>query len=149
MVVLSASGTGRIVVLPDPYSMIASKIRIKESHTGFVFKIHIPDSLSRFRYRIRIQDSHSRFVFKLMPASMNECMPGGTMQGFFSVADEGCPFDALCRVSFRGNMLRSYQGPMRGVLPGDDVGCPSGTYAECPFGSLSRVSVRGRCHRSS
>ena len=48
------------------------------------------------------------------------------MQGFFSVADEGCPFDALCRVSFRGNMLRSYQGPMRSVLSGDDVGCPSG-----------------------
>ncbi len=66
------------------------------------------------------------------------------MQGFFSVADEGCPFDALCRVSFRGNMLRSYQGPMRSVLSGDDVGCPSGTYAECPFGSLSRVSVRGQ-----
>ena len=133
MVVLSASGTGRIVVLPDPYSMIASKIRIKESHTGFVFKIHIPDSLSRFRYRIRIQDSHSRFVFKLMPASMNECMPGGTMQGFFSVADEGCPFDALCRVSFRGNMLRSrgrcgvsfrelcgvsFREPQQGLRPG-------------------------------
>ena len=136
MVVLSASGTGRIVVLPDPYSMIASKIRIKDSDTGFAVKVHIQDSLSRF-------------VFKLMPSSMNECMPGGAMQGIFSVADEGCPFDALCRVSFRGNMLRSYQGPMRGVLPGDDVGCPSGTYAECPFGSLSRVSVRGRCHRSS
>lgn len=84
-----------------------------------------------------------------MPSSMNECMPGGAMQGIFPVADEGCPFDALCRVSFRGNMLRSYQGPMWGVLPGDDVGCPSGTYAECPFGSLSRVCVRGRCHRSS
>ena len=25
-----------------------------------------------------------------------------------------------------GNMLRSYQGPMRSVLSGDDVGCPSG-----------------------
>ena len=79
-----------------------------------------------------------------MPSSMNECMPGAAMQGFFSVADEGCPFDALCRVSFRGNMLRSYQGPMRSVLSGGDVGCPSGTYAECPFGSLSRVSVRGQ-----
>ena len=32
---------------------------------------------------------------------------------------------------------------MRSVLSGDDVGCPSGAYAECPFGSLSRVSVRG------
>ena len=46
MVVLSASGTGRIVVLPDPYSMIASKIRIKDSDTGFVFKIRIQDSYS-------------------------------------------------------------------------------------------------------
>ena len=118
MVVLSASVTGRIVALPNPNSMIASKIRIKDSDTGFVFKVHIPDSLSRFTYQIRIHDSHTRFVFKLMPSSMNECMPGGAMQGFFSVAYEGCPFDALCRVSFRGNMLRSYQGPMRGVLPG-------------------------------
>ena len=107
MVVLSASGTGRIVVLPDPYSMIASKIRIQDSHTGFAYQIRIPDSDSRFTYQIRIHDSHTRFVFKLMPSSMNECMLGGAMQGFFSVADEGCPFDALCRVSFRGNMLRS------------------------------------------
>ena len=142
MVVLSASGTGRIVVLPDPYSMIASKIRIKESHTGFVFKIHIPDSLSRFRYRIRIQDSHSRFVFKLMPSSMNECMPGGAMQGFFSVAYEGCPFDALCRVSFRGNMLRSrgrcgvsFREPMKCLLPG--------TYEGSPSRGRWRVSFRG------
>ena len=104
MVALSASGTGRIVVLPDSYSMIASKIRIQDSHTGFVFKIHISDSYPRFTYRIHIQDSHSRFVFKLMPSSMNGCMPGGAMQGIFSVADEGCPFDALCRVSFRGPM---------------------------------------------
>ena len=113
MVALSASGTGRIMVLPDPNSMIASKIRIPDSHTEFVLMIHIPDSLSRFTYQIRIQESHtrfvfkihiqdsySRFVFKLMPSSMNECMPGGAMQGIFSVADEGCPFDALCRVSF-------------------------------------------------
>ena len=139
MVALSASGTGRIMVLPDPNSMIASKIRIKDSHTGFavkihiqdshtrfVFKIHITDSYSRFAYRIRIQVSHNRFVFKLMPSSMNECMPGGAMQGIFSVADEGCPFDSLCRVSFRGNMLRSYQGPMRGVLPGADEVSPPG-----------------------
>ena len=55
MVVLSASGTGRIVVLPDPYSMIASKIRIQDSHNRFAFKVHIPDSYSRFTYRIRIQ----------------------------------------------------------------------------------------------
>ena len=55
MVVLSASGTGRIVVLPDPYSMIASKIRIQDSHTGFAFKIHIPDSYSRFTFKLRIQ----------------------------------------------------------------------------------------------
>lgn len=41
MVVLSASGTGRIVVLPDPYSMIASKIRIQDSDTRFAFKIRI------------------------------------------------------------------------------------------------------------
>ena len=106
--------------------MIASKIRIQDSHTGFAFKIHIQDSHTRFTYKIRIQDSHSRFVFKLMPSSMNECMLGGAMQGFFSVADEGCPFDALCRVSFRGNMLRSYQGPMRGVLPGADEVSPPG-----------------------
>ena len=46
MVVLSASGTGRIVVLPDPFSMIASKIRIQDSDTGLVFMIHIPDSYS-------------------------------------------------------------------------------------------------------
>ena len=104
MVALSASGTGRIVVLPDPFSMIASKIRIKDSDTRFSFKIRIPDSqsrftfkirfqdsLSRFTYQIRIQESHTRFVFKLMPSSMNEYMPGGTMQGIFSVADEGCP----------------------------------------------------------
>lgn len=96
MVVLSASGTGRIVVLPDPNSIIASKIRIKDSDTGFVFKVHIPDSLSRFTYRIRIQDSHSRFVFKLMPSSMNEYMQGGAMQCIFSVADEGCPSGGIC-----------------------------------------------------
>ena len=41
MVVLSASGTGRIVALPNPNSMIASKIRSHDSHTGFVFKIRI------------------------------------------------------------------------------------------------------------
>ena len=104
MVALSASGTGRIVVLPDPYSMIASKIRIQDSDTRFAIKIHIPDSYSRFTYRIRVHDSLNRFVFKLMPSSMNGCMPGGAMQGIFSVADEGCPFDALCRVSFRGQM---------------------------------------------
>ena len=102
MVVLSASVTGRIVALPDPYSMIASKIRIQDSHTGFAVKIHIPDSHTRFVFKIHIQDSHSRFVFKLMPSSMNECMPGGAMQCIFPVADEGCHFDALCRVSFRG-----------------------------------------------
>lgn len=83
MVVLLSSGTGRIVALPNPNSMIASKIRFQDSHTGFVFKIHI-------------QDSYSRFVFKLMPSSMNECMPGGTMQGIFSVADEGCPSGGIC-----------------------------------------------------
>ena len=68
MVVLSASVTGRIVALPNPNSMIASKIHIQDSDTGFVcrirsqgshigfaFKIHIPDSLSRFTYQIRIQ----------------------------------------------------------------------------------------------
>ena len=115
MVVLSSSVTGRIVALPDPYSMIASKIRIQDSHTGFAvkvhiqdshtrfaFMIHIPDSYPRFTYQIRIQDSHTGFVSKLMPSSMNECMLGGAMQGIFPVADEGCPFDALCRVSFRG-----------------------------------------------
>ena len=59
MVVLSASGTGRIVVLPDPYSMIASKIRIKDSDTGFAVKVHIQDSLSRFAFKIHIPDSHS------------------------------------------------------------------------------------------
>ena len=92
MVVLSVSGTGRIVVLPDPFSMIASKIRIKDSDTRFAFKIHIPNSHSRFTYQIRFQDSHTRFVFKLMPSSMNECMPGGAMQCIFPVAYEGCPF---------------------------------------------------------
>ena len=65
MVVLSASGTGRIVVLPDPYSMIASKIRIKDSDTGFAVKVHIQDSLSRFTYQIRIHDSHTGFVSKI------------------------------------------------------------------------------------
>ena len=55
MVALSASGTGRIVALPNPNSMIASKIRIKDSDTRFAFKIHIPDSYPRFTYRIRIQ----------------------------------------------------------------------------------------------
>lgn len=65
MVALSASGTGRIVVLPDPYSMIASKIRIQDSDTRFAFKIHIPDSLSRFTYQIRIHDSHNRCVSKI------------------------------------------------------------------------------------
>ena len=59
MVVLSASGTGRIVVLPDPYSMIASKIRIQDSDTGFAVKVHIQDSLSRFAFKIHIPDSHS------------------------------------------------------------------------------------------
>lgn len=46
MVVLSVSVTGRIVALPNPNSMIASKIRIKDSDTRFAFKIHIPDSYS-------------------------------------------------------------------------------------------------------
>ena len=59
MLVLSASGTGRIVVLPDPYSMIASKIRIQDSDTGFAVKVHIQDSLSRFAFKIHIPDSHS------------------------------------------------------------------------------------------
>ena len=58
------------------------------------------------------------------------------MQGFFSVADEGCPFDALCRVSFRRNMLRSYQGPMRGVLPGGRC--------RVSFRDLCGVSVQGQ-----
>ena len=111
MVVLSVSGTGRIVALPNPNSMIASKIRIHDSHIRCVSKIHISDSYSRFTYQIRIQDSHNRFVFKLMPSSMNECMPGGAMQGFFSVADEGCPFGDRCRSS----LLVPYEG--------------------CPFGS--------------
>ena len=97
--------------------------------------IHIPDSYPRFTYQIRIQDSHTGFVSKLMPSSMNECMLGGAMQGFFSVADEGCPFDALCRVSFRGNMLRSYQGPMRGVLPGPMRSVLSGASAGSPSGA--------------
>ena len=57
------------------------------------------------------------------------------MQGIFSVADEGCPFDALCRVSFRGNMLRSYQGPMRGVLPGPMRSVLSGASAGSPSGT--------------
>ena len=57
------------------------------------------------------------------------------MQGFFSVADEGCPFDALCRVSFRGNMLRSYQGTMRGVLPGPMRSVLSGASAGSPSGA--------------
>ena len=65
MVVLSASGTGRIVVLPDPYSMIASKIRIPDSHVRFVFKIHIPGSYSMIALKIRIQDSHTGFVSKI------------------------------------------------------------------------------------
>ena len=65
MVVLSSSVTGRIVALPDPYSMIASKIRIQDSDTGFVFKVHIPDSVSRFTYQIRIQGSHTRYAFKI------------------------------------------------------------------------------------
>ena len=65
MVALSASGTGRIVVLPDPNSMIASKIRIPDSHTEFVLMIHIPDSLSRFTYQIRSHDSHTGFVSKI------------------------------------------------------------------------------------
>ena len=65
MVVLSDSGTGRIVVLADPYSMIASKIRIQDSDTRFAIKIHIPDSYSRFTYRIRVQDSHTGFAFKI------------------------------------------------------------------------------------
>ncbi|MDD7234522.1 MAG: hypothetical protein PUH35_03420 [Bacteroidales bacterium] len=58
---------------------------------------------------------------------MNECMLGGAMQGFFSVADEGCPFDALCRVSFRGTM--------KSVLLEADVGSPPG--------DRCRMSVRG------
>ena len=135
--------------------MIASKIRIQDSDTRFAFKIHIPgsyqrfryriripDSQSRFTYRIRIQDSHTGFVSKLMPSSMNECMLGGAMQGFFSVADEGCPFDALCRVSFRGNMLRSrgrcgvsFREPMKCLLPG--------TYEGSPSRGRWRVSFRG------
>ena len=133
MVALSASGTGRIVALPNPNSMIASKIRIQDSDNRFVFMIHM---------RIRIQDSHTGFVSKLMPSSMNECMLGGAMQGFFSVADEGCPFDALCRVSFRGNMLRSrgrcgvsFREPMKCLLPG--------TYEGSPSRGRWRVSFRG------
>ena len=55
-----------------------------------------------------------------MPSSMNECMPGGTMQGFFSVADVGCPS----------------RGPVRGLL--------SGASARCPSGALCRVSFRGK-----
>lgn len=99
MVVLSSSGTGRIVALPDPYSMIASKIRIQDSDTRFAIKIHIPDSYSRFTYRIRVHDSLNRFVFKLMPSSMNGCMPGGAMQGFFSVAYAACPSGGRCHRS--------------------------------------------------
>ena len=99
MVALSASGTGRIVVLPDPYSMIASKIRIQDSDTRFAIKIHIPDSYSRFTYRIRVHDSLNRFVFKLMPSSMNGCMPGGAMQGIFSVAYAACPSGGRCHRS--------------------------------------------------
>ena len=64
------------------------------------------------------------------------------MQGFFSVADEGCPFDALCRVSFRGNMLRSrgrcgvsFREPMKCLLPG--------TYEGSPSRGRWRVSFRG------
>ena len=133
MVVLSASVTGRIVALPNPNSMIASKIRIKDSDTGF--------------------------VFKLMPSSMNECMPGGAMLRIFSVADGGCPSrgsvrrllsgasarcpsGALCRVSFRGNMLRSrgrcgvsFREPMKCLLPG--------TYEGSPSWGRWRVSFRG------
>ena len=59
MVALSASGTGRIVALPNPFSMIASKIRIQDSDTGFAVKVHIQDSLSRFAFKIHIPDSHS------------------------------------------------------------------------------------------
>ena len=82
--------------------------------------IHIPDSYPRFTYQIRIQDSHTGFVSKLMPSSMNECMLGGAMQGFFSVADVGCPS----------------RGPVRGLL--------SGASARCPSGALCRVSFRGK-----
>ena len=56
MVALSASGTGRIVALPNPNSMIASKIRSQDSDTRFAFKIQIPGSHSRFTFKIRIQD---------------------------------------------------------------------------------------------
>ena len=65
MVVLSVSGTGRIVALPNPNSMIASKIRIQGSDTGFAVKVHIPDSYSRFRYRIQIPDSYPRFTYQI------------------------------------------------------------------------------------
>ena len=116
MVVLSSSVTGRIVALPDPYSMIASKIRIQDSDTRFAIKIHIPDSYSRFTYRIRVHDSLNRFVFKLMPSSMNGCMPGG-----------------LCSVSFPWPMEGGRPGAMRGILSGSSAGNPSGDLCGASF----------------
>ena len=65
MVVLSSSVTGRIVALPNPNSMIASKIRIHDSHVRFVFKIQIPDSDTRFVFKIHIPDSLSRFTYQI------------------------------------------------------------------------------------
>lgn len=115
MLVLSASGTGRIMVLPDPNSIIASKIRIQDSDTGFV-------------YQIRIHDSHNGFVFKLMQSSMNEYMPGGTMQGIFSVADEGCPSGGRACAGFPFGSLSGFsvRGHQQGVLLVPYAGCPSG-----------------------
>ena len=105
MVALSASGTGRIVVLPDPYSMIASKIRSQDSDTRFAFKIHIQDSLSRF-------------VFKLMPSSMNECMQRGASSVSFRWPMKGVLLGTDAGVAF--------WCPMKGVLLEADEVSPPG-----------------------
>ena len=65
MVVLSSSVTGRIVALPNPNSMIASKIHSQGSHTRFVFKIQIPDSDTGFLSKIHIPDSYPRFTYQI------------------------------------------------------------------------------------
>lgn len=62
MVVLSASGTGRIVVLPDPNSMIASKIRIPDSYSSFTYQIRIQDD-AVFDELVHARRGYAGFLF--------------------------------------------------------------------------------------
>ena len=143
MLVLSASVTGWIVVLPDPYSMIASKIRSQGSDTGFAVKVHIPDSLSRFRYRIRIQDSHSRFTYQIR---IQDSHTRFTYQIRIQDSHTGFAFkihipDSHSRFVFKlmPSSMNEYMqgGAMQCIFSVADEGCPSGGICWGP--------TRGRC----